>query len=148
MCAGLARRSAVASRVGALRHLVSDSIHQTLGVHCDGGLRPRFVLPARKLHPSPGLTPAENALVETLAIGCHAIDRAAARADETVLVIGAGPIGLAAVEFARLAGARVIVMDMVERRLAFALGLDARLGAASRVRWLDAGVVRMLLDEV
>jgi hypothetical protein len=36
----------------------------------------------------------------------------------------------------------------VERRLAFALGLDARLGAASRVRWLDAGVVRMLLDEV
>ncbi len=104
--------------------------HQTLGVHCDGGLRPRFVLPARKLHPSPGLTPAENALVEALAIGCHAIDRAAARADETVLVIGAGPIGLAAVEFARLAGARVIVMDMVERRLAF---VRERLGITDTV---------------
>ena len=94
--------------------------HQTLGVHCDGGLRPSFTLPARKLHPSPGLSPAENALVETLAIGCHAIDRGGPTADDTVLVIGAGPIGLSAVEFARLAGARVIVMDRVPRRLEFA----------------------------
>ena len=93
--------------------------HQTLGVHCDGGLRPLFTVPARKLHPSPRLTPAQNALVETLAIGCHAVDRSAARAGETVLVIGAGPIGLSVVEFAKLAGARVIVMDVAESRLAF-----------------------------
>jgi alcohol dehydrogenase len=93
--------------------------HQTLGVHCDGGLRPLFTVPARKLHPSPRLTPAQNALVETLAIGCHAIDRAAPRPQETVLVIGAGPIGLSAVEFAKLAGSRVVVMDMAESRLAF-----------------------------
>ena len=51
--------------------------HQTLGVHCDGGLRPLFTLPARKLHLSPRLTHEQNALVETLAIGCHAIDRGA-----------------------------------------------------------------------
>ncbi|NBW96609.1 MAG: zinc-binding alcohol dehydrogenase family protein [Planctomycetia bacterium] len=93
--------------------------HQTLGVHCDGGLRPLFTVPARKLHPSPTLAPAQNALVETLAIGCHAIDRGAARPGENVLVIGAGPIGLSAVEFARLSGARVIVMDMAASRLAF-----------------------------
>ena len=43
--------------------------HQTLGVHCDGGLRPQFIMPARKLHTSPNLTPEQNALVETLAIG-------------------------------------------------------------------------------
>jgi alcohol dehydrogenase len=36
-----------------------------------------------------------------------------------VLVIGAGPIGLSAVEFAKLAGARVIVMDVAEGRLRF-----------------------------
>lgn len=48
--------------------------HQTLGVHCDGGLRPLFTVPARKLHPSPTLAHEQHALVETLAIGCHTID--------------------------------------------------------------------------
>jgi len=93
--------------------------HQTLGVHCDGGLRPLFTLPARKLHRSPRLTAEQNALVETLAIGCHAIDRAAPAPGETVLVIGAGPIGLSAQEFAKVAAARVIVMDMAAARLDF-----------------------------
>ncbi|MCX7415865.1 MAG: zinc-binding dehydrogenase, partial [Planctomycetia bacterium] len=71
------------------------------------------------LHPSPNLTHAQNALVETLAIGCHAIDRAATVTAETVLIIGAGPIGLAAMEFAKLSGSRVIVMDRVPSRLEF-----------------------------
>jgi 2-desacetyl-2-hydroxyethyl bacteriochlorophyllide A dehydrogenase len=93
--------------------------HQTLGVHCDGGLRPLFTVPARKLHASPTLSHAQNALVETLAIGCHAIDRGAPKPGENVLVIGAGPIGLSAIEFAKLSGARVIVMDMAASRLAF-----------------------------
>jgi 2-desacetyl-2-hydroxyethyl bacteriochlorophyllide A dehydrogenase len=93
--------------------------HQTLGVHCDGGLRPLVTVPARKLHRSPKLSHAQNALVETLAIGCHAIDRADPQPEENVLIIGAGPIGLSALEFAKLTGARVIVMDMVASRLAF-----------------------------
>jgi alcohol dehydrogenase len=93
--------------------------HQTLGVHCDGGLRPLFTVPARKLHRSPNLSPAQNALVETLAIGCHAIDRGGPQPGENVLIIGAGPIGLSALEFAKLSGARVIVMDMAASRLAF-----------------------------
>jgi len=93
--------------------------HQTLGVHCDGGLRPLFTVPARKLHRSPRLSAEQNALVETLAIGCHAIDRAAPQAGEAVLVIGAGPIGLSVIEFAKVAGARVIVMDMAPARLEF-----------------------------
>jgi len=105
--------------------------HQTLGVHCDGGLRKLFTVPARKLHPSPRLAPAQNALVETLAIGCHAIDRGAPTAAETVLVIGAGPIGLSAIEFARLSGARVVVMDMAPSRLDFVRG---RLGIADVLR--------------
>ncbi|RLS76157.1 MAG: zinc-binding alcohol dehydrogenase family protein [Planctomycetota bacterium] len=93
--------------------------HQTLGVHCDGGLRPLFTVPARKLHPAAGLSSAQAALVETLAIGCHAVDRAAPTAAETVLVIGAGPIGLSVVEFAKLSGARVVVADVAESRLSF-----------------------------
>jgi 2-desacetyl-2-hydroxyethyl bacteriochlorophyllide A dehydrogenase len=104
--------------------------NQTLGVHCDGGLRPLFTVPAEKLHSSPRLSHAQNALVETLAIGCHAVDRSRAAAGETVLVIGAGPIGLSAVEFAKLSGARVIVMDMVLGRLDF---VRDRMGVADVV---------------
>ena len=92
---------------------------EVLGVHRDGGMRPRFLLPARKLHPSASLAFDQLALVETLAIGCHAVDRAAPTTEESVLVIGAGPIGLATIVFAQLTGAKVIVMDMNEERLRF-----------------------------
>jgi 2-desacetyl-2-hydroxyethyl bacteriochlorophyllide A dehydrogenase len=92
---------------------------KVLGVMTDGGLRDRFVLPAHKLHPSATLTFDQLALVETLAIGCHAVDRPALAAGEHCLVIGAGPIGLSAIVFAKLAGARVIVLDVNPKRLAF-----------------------------
>ena len=121
--------------------------HQTLGVHCDGGLRRLFTVPARKLHRSPRLTHEQNALVETLAIGCHAVDRGRPTAAETVLVIGAGPIGLSAVEFARLSGARVIVMDRVATRLAFvrdSMGIaDTVLATGGDA---DAETIRALTD--
>lgn len=93
--------------------------HKTLGVMCDGGLTERLILPARKLHPANRLTLDQCALVETLAIGCHAVDRGNPKSGENVLVIGAGPIGLSALEFAKLSGSRVIVMDISEERLAF-----------------------------
>ena len=92
---------------------------QVLGVHTDGGLRERFIVRADKLHASNVLSYEELALVETLAIGCHAINRAAPRHGEHLLIIGAGPIGLAVLEFARLAGSNITVMDMNADRLAF-----------------------------
>ncbi len=92
---------------------------EVLGVHRDGGMRPLFNLPARKLHPSGRLGMDALALVETLAIGCHAVNRGQAGVRDTVLVVGAGPIGLSVMEFVRLSGARLIVMDLVESRLAF-----------------------------
>jgi len=93
--------------------------HKTLGVMCDGGLAERIVLPARKLHVASNLSADQCALVETLAIGCHAVDRAQPREGENVLIIGAGPIGLSALEFVRLSGANPIVMDISEARLSF-----------------------------
>jgi alcohol dehydrogenase len=93
--------------------------HQTLGVHCDGGLRPRFLVPARKLHISRKLTFEQLALVETLAIGCHAVYRAAPKPEESCLIIGAGPIGLATLEFVKLTGAKSIMLDVNESRLEF-----------------------------
>jgi len=75
--------------------------NKTLGVMCDGGLAERYVLPARKLHISRKLTFDQLALVETLAIGCHAVDRGAPEAGDNVLVVGAGPIGLSVIEFVK-----------------------------------------------
>ncbi len=93
--------------------------NKTLGVMCDGGLADRIVLPARKLHVANDLTYEQAALVETLAIGCHAVDRGMPKPGEQVLVIGAGPIGLSALEFVKLSGARPIVADISESRLQF-----------------------------
>jgi len=90
---------------------------QVLGVHLDGGMRERLVVPATKLHPSKTLSYDALALVETLAIGAHATDRAAVEKGETVVVIGAGPIGLASIQFALLSGARVVVIDRAVPRL-------------------------------
>jgi len=92
---------------------------QVLGVHTDGGMRRLFTVPARKLHVSTKLSFDQLALVETLAIGCHAVYRGNPQATESVLIIGAGPIGLSTLEFVRLSGARTIVMDMNQERLQF-----------------------------
>ena len=92
---------------------------QVLGVHRDGGLRTQFLLPARKLHVSKHLDFEQLALVETLAIGSHAVNRAAPQPHETCLIIGAGPIGLSVMEFVRLAGANIIVLDVQPSRLDF-----------------------------
>lgn len=92
---------------------------QVLGVHTDGGMRPLFKVPARKLHKATKLSMEQLALVETLAIGCHAVNRCAPQKGENVLVIGAGPIGLSTIEFVKLTGANLIVMDMVPGRLEF-----------------------------
>lgn len=90
-----------------------------IGVMVDGGMRERFLIRADKLHPSAKLSMEQLALVETLAIGCHATDRGEPKKGEHALIIGAGPIGLSVLEFTRLTGATVTVMDMVESRLEF-----------------------------
>jgi len=92
---------------------------KVIGVMVDGGLCDQFLVRAEKLHPSKELTFEQLALVETLAIGCHASDRGESKQGDHVLIIGAGPIGLSALEFVRLTGAEITVMDMVESRLQF-----------------------------
>ena len=97
---------------------------QCLGVHTDGGMREYITLPLPKLHKSAKLTLEQLALVETLCIGAHAVHRSGIETnnnDEFVLVIGAGPIGLSVIEFARLAvdPSKLIVMDINPQRLAF-----------------------------
>ncbi len=92
---------------------------EVIGVMVDGGLCERFLIRADKLHPSAKLSFDQLALVETLAIGCHASDRGGSTKGDRALIIGAGPIGLATLEFVRLTGAEITVMDMVPERLDF-----------------------------
>ena len=89
------------------------------GVHVHGGFAEYLSVPSDSLIHGEGLSYDELALVEPLAIGAHGVRRAGVRKDEFVLVVGAGPIGLGIAEFARIAGGRVIMMDINDQRLAF-----------------------------
>lgn len=111
------------------------------GVHVDGGMREYLVVPDYSLVKSEGLSWDELALVEPLAIGAHAIRRAAVEKDDFVLVLGAGPIGLGTMEFARIAGAKVIAMDINPQRLAFC---KDKLHVAHTVNALDADVAEQI----
>lgn len=89
------------------------------GVHINGGMVDYLSVPSYALVKSNGLSYDELALVEPLAIGAHGIRRANVQPNEFVLVIGAGPIGLGTMEFARIAGAKVIALDINDTRLQF-----------------------------
>lgn len=119
---------------------------RTLGVHTDGGMREQIALPVAKLHRSDTLSYEQLALVEMLGIGAHAVARATIEPGEWALVIGAGPIGLSAMTFAREAGARVIALDLDAGRLAFcraALGIEHTIQAGADA----ADALRALTDD-
>ncbi len=105
---------------------------QVAGVHTDGGFAEYYSVPNYAIVASNGLTLDQLALTEPLAIGAHGIRRADIKEGETVLIIGTGPIGMALITFAKLAGAVVIVMDVNDFRLDFCkthLGVEYILNA-------------------
>ncbi|UOQ96778.1 zinc-binding alcohol dehydrogenase family protein [Hymenobacter sp. 5317J-9] len=116
---------------------------KVFGVHADGGMTDVVAVPADKLVHGEGLSYDELALVEPLAIGAHGVRRAAVEPGEFVLVVGAGPIGLGVMEFARIAGARVIALDINEQRLAFC---REKLGVAHTINALTPDVAAQLAD--
>lgn len=92
---------------------------EVLGVHRDGGMRERMLVPAQSLVPANDLPLATLALVEMLSIGAHAVRRADVAENDGVLVIGGGPIGLSVLAFAGLHAARTAVAEVSPARLAF-----------------------------
>ncbi|MFC0470662.1 zinc-binding alcohol dehydrogenase family protein [Halalkalibacter kiskunsagensis] len=92
---------------------------QVMGVHRDGGMQQYISVPTKNLMKTGDVTLEEAAIIEPLAIGAHAVRRSCVAKGEYVLVIGAGPIGLGVMAFAREQGARVIAMDVNEERLQF-----------------------------
>jgi 2-desacetyl-2-hydroxyethyl bacteriochlorophyllide A dehydrogenase len=106
---------------------------RVFGIHIDGGLQGVLSVPVHLLHKSALLDFDQLALVETLGIGAHAVERSGLQHGESVLVIGAGPIGLAVMQFAQAAGADVVVVEKNERRRDFvaSFGVEA-IGAAEQ----------------
>jgi 2-desacetyl-2-hydroxyethyl bacteriochlorophyllide A dehydrogenase len=110
---------------------------KVLGVHIDGGMCELLSVPEAAIVDASGLTLEQAAMVEFLAIGAHAVWRARPSSGARVLVVGAGPIGVATSLFARLDGAEVIIVDVRSSRLRYAqdrLGLDPVIGPPETIR--------------
>jgi L-galactonate 5-dehydrogenase len=100
--------------------------NQTLGVQRDGALTRRIVVPYVKVHVSRVLSLKELALVEPLSVGYHAANRGRVSENDSVLVIGAGTIGMGAIVAASRKGAMVIAADVDDGKLVRALGFGAQ----------------------
>lgn len=107
---------------------------QVLGVHRDGAFTEYLSVPQAFVHKADGVSLDQAAMVEFLAIGAHAVRRADVRSGQRVLVVGAGPIGMAAMIFSKLRGAQVSALDTRKDRLDFC---TAQLGMAASVQISD-----------
>ncbi|CAM3439977.1 zinc-binding alcohol dehydrogenase family protein [Parendozoicomonas haliclonae] len=89
-----------------------------IGVHQDGGFCEYLTVPAKNILSVGDVDPELAAFIEPFAISAHSVHRAKVAEGEHVLVVGAGPIGIGAAAIAKAYGAKVVVADMNEERLA------------------------------
>jgi 2-desacetyl-2-hydroxyethyl bacteriochlorophyllide A dehydrogenase len=95
---------------------------KVLGVHIDGGMQEYLTVPAQYIVPAGKLSPEDTTLLECFSIGFHGVRRAGPLEGEAALVVGAGPIGIGVIHGLKKRGAKVIVLDINARRLAYAKG--------------------------
>ena len=94
--------------------------NQTLGVQREGAMKEFFTAPWQKIYVAEGLSVAQLSLVEPLSVGFHAAARGRVTNGDTVAVMGCGVVGLGAIAASAFRGARVIAMDIDDRKLAVA----------------------------
>ncbi|MCF8716234.1 zinc-binding alcohol dehydrogenase family protein [Joostella atrarenae] len=92
---------------------------RVFGVHTDGGMQEKVILPESVLMAAPNLTDNEIAIIEPLAIGAHALRRASTKKGDTIVVVGCGPIGIGIIKLAQIKGAKVIAIDTNDSRLQY-----------------------------
>ncbi len=91
------------------------------GVHVDGGMREYVVIPEKQAHIIKKDVPWEVAvLAEPYTIAGNVTMRTQVGAGDTVVIQGAGPIGITILRMAKVKGASVLVTDMVDEKLEFA----------------------------
>ncbi|MHB0878439.1 MAG: zinc-binding alcohol dehydrogenase family protein [Anaerolineae bacterium] len=106
---------------------------KVMGVHVNGAFADYVAVDAGHLHRIAKSVPFESAaLVEPLCVSAHGVARARVTDADTVLVIGAGTIGMGAMLMAKQQGARVAISDTIAAKLSLAtqLGADATFNAA------------------
>lgn len=99
--------------------------NETFGVQRDGAMSEYISVPWQKVIVDEKISSKDFALVEPMSVGFHAISRAETTDTDTVLVIGCGMIGLGAIIRASLRGAKVIAMDIDDKKLLLAQRLGA-----------------------
>lgn len=99
--------------------------NQTMGVQRDGSFSEYITMPIKRILPGHGLSADLLALVEPFSISYHAVKRGEISDNDTVLVVGAGPIGIFAMMAAKLRGATVYITDVLEKRLDLAMQMGA-----------------------
>lgn len=97
----------------------------TLGVQRPGAFTERITQPWKKLIPATGLSFAETALIEPMAVGFHAVERGRCTNKDTVVVLGCGAIGLGCIAGASARNARVIAVDLDDHKLSVAQATGA-----------------------
>lgn len=94
---------------------------QVRSVHVDGGYQEYLVLPQESIYPiPPHLSWEEAVLIEPFTIAAQVCSRAGISQDDSVFIMGAGPVGLSILKMAKLYGATCFVSDVVDYKLAFA----------------------------
>lgn len=119
----------VGSRVTSVPFLLSEGVELGVGVTpaVHGAYSEYFLLQETLLLPIPDNVPDEAAaMAEPLAVGLHAVNRAAVAKDNVALVAGCGPIGLACIVALRMQGVQTIIAsDPRADKLAVALQFGA-----------------------
>lgn len=99
---------------------------KVLGVHVNGCFGEYVCVNAQRLYKLPDSIPPESAcMIEPYGIGMHALRRLQLTGQDALLIIGAGPIGLSALDLARDMGVRCMVSDVYPERLEIARKLGA-----------------------
>jgi threonine dehydrogenase-like Zn-dependent dehydrogenase len=130
--------------------------NQTLGVQRDGAMSEYLLVPWEKVIADEAISVRDFALVEPLSVGFHAVDRAEIIDTDTVMIIGCGMIGMGAVVCASLRGAKVIAVDVDDKKLELAGCLGAHYTINSqkeelheRIREItDGGGVDVVIEAV
>ena len=106
-------------------HVNCCTDNRTMGVQRDGAFCEYISMPVERIYPGMGLTAQELALIEPFSISRHAISRAAIHQTDSVLIVGAGPIGLFALLAAKQFAGKIAVADVLNNRLDLAMSYGA-----------------------
>lgn len=113
----------------------------------DGGYQDYIVVGEEHLYPyDPAISYEHAALAEPFSIASNILDRAQLTADDNVLIIGAGTIGLAVLQVAKMTGAKTMISDVISEKLTIAKGMGADVVVNSKEECLSDAVQEFCPD--